>query len=101
MFVVLCAYEVKPESQERFERVYGPTGDWVSLFRRDAHYLRTALLRDLTRPHVYLTADYWHSRKAYGAFLHAGQAEYKRLDAECQDLTLRERRIGSYEEIGS
>jgi len=37
MFLVLWEFEVKPECEERFERVYGTGGDWDSLFRRDSH----------------------------------------------------------------
>jgi len=32
MFLVLWEFEVKPGSEQRFERVYGPGGDWDSLF---------------------------------------------------------------------
>src|SRR5882757_4144284 len=35
MFLVLWEFEVKPGCEKRFERVYGPGGDWDSLFRRD------------------------------------------------------------------
>ncbi len=101
MFVVLWEFEVKPGCEDRFERVYGPDGDWVSLFRRDAHHRRTHLFRDATRPRAYLTADYWDSQTAYEAFLHAQQTEYKRMDAECEGLTLNERRLGCYDEIHS
>ena len=46
MFLVLWEFEVKPGCEERFERVYGPGGDWDSLFRRDASHVRTELFRD-------------------------------------------------------
>jgi hypothetical protein len=32
MFLVLWEFEVKPECEERFERVYGTSGDWDSCF---------------------------------------------------------------------
>ena len=101
MFVVLWEFEVKSGYEERFEKVYGPGGNWASLFRRDAGHAGTHLFRDATKTRVYLTADYWHSRQAYEAFLRAQQAEYKKLDAECEGLTLSERHIGSYDEIGA
>ena len=99
MFVVLWEFEVKPGCEDRFERVYGPDGDWASLFRRDAQYLRTDLLRDLSRRGVYLTADYWRSRAAYQAFLSAHEAEYQLLDAANDKLTASERNIGVFEHI--
>jgi hypothetical protein len=63
MFLVLWEFEVKPGCEQRFERVYGPGGDWDSLFRRDPHHERTELFRDTVKPRVYLTADFWKSRK--------------------------------------
>jgi hypothetical protein len=81
MFLVLWEFEVKPECEERLERVYGAGGDWDSLFRRDAHHERTELFRHTDRPRIYLTADYWKSRKSYEEFLQARGAEYKKLDS--------------------
>jgi hypothetical protein len=69
MFLVLSEFEVKPGYEQRFERVYGPGGDWDSLFRRDSSHAATYLFRDTVRPRVYLTADYWLSRKSYEEFL--------------------------------
>jgi len=101
MFLVLWEFEVKPGCEERFERVYGPGGDWDSLFRRAADHQVTHLWRDAAEPRVYVTADYWLSRKSYEEFLQSHRAEYKELDAICEGLTLNERHIGSYEEIDS
>jgi hypothetical protein len=101
MFVVLWEYEVKPGCEKRFERVYGPGGHWDSLFRQDARHTGTHLFRDVTRPGVYLTADYWHSRSAYETFLAARGDEYKSLDAACEELTASERRLGWYEQVDS
>jgi heme-degrading monooxygenase HmoA len=101
MFVALWEFEVKPGCEERFERVYGPGGDWDSLFRRDANHAGTSLYHDVERPRVYLTADYWRSRESYEAFLQVHSAEYKSLDAAAGDLTTSERRIGLYEAVGS
>jgi hypothetical protein len=81
MFLVLWEFEVKPECEERFERVYGTGGDWDSLFRRYSHHERSQLFRDTDRPRIYLTADYWKSRKSYEEFLQARGAEYKKLDS--------------------
>ena len=101
MFVVLWEFEVKPGCEDRFERVYGPDGDWASLFRRDAHYVRTDLLRDLSRRGVYLTADYWRSRAGYEAFLAENHSEYQSLDAANEHLAATERKIGTFECIGN
>jgi hypothetical protein len=97
MFVVLWEFEVKPGCEERFERVYGPGGDWDSLFHRDPSHAGTFLFRDTTRPCMYLTMDYWLSRTSYEEFLRARTNEYKALDAASGDLTSVDRRLGSFE----
>lgn len=97
MFLVLWEFEVKPECAVRFEKVYGPGGDWDSLFRSDRNHAGTRLFRDVTRSGVYLTADYWLSRKAYEDFLTLRSSEYKALDAATENLTLSERAVGALE----
>jgi len=94
MFVALWEYEVKPGGEERFEKAYGPDGDWVRLFRSDTHYHETRLLRDSLRHGVYLTMDFWESREAYEVFLAGRRAEYAAIDARGGELTVTERRIG-------
>ena len=101
MFVTLWEYEVKPGCEEQFGKVYGAEGDWTKLFRKDRNYQETRLLRDVARPAIYLTLDFWGSRQAYERFLEVHAAEYKALDAEGEKLTLGERRIGWYEMVVS
>jgi heme-degrading monooxygenase HmoA len=97
MFVALWEYEVKPGDEERFEKAYGPDGDWVRLFRSDTHYHEMRLVRDTFRRGVYLTMDFWESRQAYEEFMAAHQAEYKALDSAGEELTSNERRLGWFE----
>jgi heme-degrading monooxygenase HmoA len=97
MFVALWEFEVKPGGEERFEKAYGPDGDWARLFRNDSNYRETRLLRDPLRPAIYLTLDFWSSRPAYEKFLADHGAEYKTLDDATEGLTSNERRIGWYE----
>lgn len=101
MFVTLWEFEVKPGCEESFEGVYGPDGDWARLFRSDSNYQETRLLRDATRGAIYLTIDFWNSRQAYKRFMETHAAEYKRLDAAAENLTLGERKIGWYEMVAS
>ncbi len=97
MFVALWEYEVKRGSEEKFEKVYGPAGEWARLFQKDLDYRETRLLRDVLRPEIYVTLDSWNSRSTYEEFMAANHAEYKRIDALGESLTIRERRIGWYE----
>jgi len=97
MFLVLWEFEVKPDDKERFVQVYGPGGDWDTLFRSDPNHVETRLFRDITRSNAYLTADYWRTRKAYEEFLAVRRSEYEALDAATENLTLSERHLGSLE----
>ncbi len=96
MFVTLWEFEVKPGSEELFERTYGPEGEWATLFRRDARYLATRLLHDVSATLVYVTMDSWESRSAYEEFREKFAAEYKELDGKCEAMTVSERHLGEY-----
>jgi heme-degrading monooxygenase HmoA len=97
LFVTLWEFEVKSGSKELFERTYGPDGEWVQLFRRDARYGGTRLLREVGAVQVYVTVDWWESRAAYEEFREKFAAGYKALDRKCEALTERERHLGEYE----
>jgi heme-degrading monooxygenase HmoA len=97
LFVTLWEFEVKSGSEELFERTYGADGAWAQLFRRDARYLGTRLLRDLGAVRVYVTMDSWESRAAHEEFRVKFAAEYAELDRECEELTVSEKHLGEYE----
>jgi heme-degrading monooxygenase HmoA len=99
MFLALWEYEVKPGYEKRFEKVYGPDGDWARLFRSDSHYHQTRLVRDSFRGGVYLTLDFWETRAAYEEFIAQHKKEYKAIDAIGEELTARERKLGWFESI--
>jgi heme-degrading monooxygenase HmoA len=99
MFVALWEFEVKPRCEERFEKLHGPAGDWAKLFQTDTNYQETRLLHDPARPTIYVTLDFWTSREAYKQFMDSHAAKYKKLDPAGEKLTLRERKIGWYEQV--
>ena len=99
MYVVIWEYEVRPEAQARFEAMYGPQGEWDALFRRYPGYIATELLRG-EDPHYYLSVDRWDSAQAYETFQRQAQADYARIDAIGDALTVAERRIGGYSDAG-
>jgi hypothetical protein len=98
MFLVLWECEVKPGSEQRFESVYGPSGDWARLFRSDPHYQKTRLLHDLSRPQMYRTLDIWQSKESYELFKPQNQEAYSGLDKTCEAFTVSERFLGSFEQ---
>jgi hypothetical protein len=100
MFVALWEYEVKLGCQERFEKTYGPDGEWARLFRGDSKYSETRLLRDVFKPTTYVTLDFWNSRQAYEGFMASHKLKYQNLDALGEELTIKEHRIGWYEHVG-
>jgi heme-degrading monooxygenase HmoA len=84
--------------ESEFERAYGPSGERALLFRRDAGYLGTELLRhsdDESRE--YLTLDRWASRAAYESFRARWSGEYRRLDRRLEELTEEEALVGAFE----
>lgn len=99
MFLALWEFEVKPGCEKRFLKVYGPEGDWATLFRRDANYQEIQVWHDPENPAIFLTLDFWTSRQAYEAFMATHASEYEELDAAGEGLTLRERKIGWFEKV--
>jgi len=97
MFVILWHFEVKPGNQQRFQKAYGSEGPWVQLFRRDAHFRGTQLLRDPSRDSCFFTVDLWDSETDYRAFLAAHQRDYQLLDSSLQALTRTEGHVLSFE----
>ena len=98
-YVSVWEYLVAPEHTDRFLEAYGPSGEWVRLFRRARGHLRTELLRDRSRPERFVTIDHWESREAWDAFRQACGREYEELDARCAALTTHEARIGELESL--
>jgi hypothetical protein len=97
MFVTPWEFEVKSGSEDLFERTYGPEGEWARLFRPDARYRGTRLLRDVGAVRVYVTMDSWKSREAYEKFREKFAAEYEELHRKCEGMTVRERNLGAHE----
>ena len=56
-FVYMWAYPIKAETTSDFERIYGPNGDWVQLFKKGEGYLGTELRRDVSNGLRYVTLD--------------------------------------------
>ena len=96
MFVVVWQFEVAEDKQAAFEAAYGSDGAWAQLFRSSPQYGGTELLRDAYVPLTYLTIDRWQSEDAFRAFRKEHDADYERLDRECDALTARETRIGAF-----
>ena len=96
MFVVVWKFEIAEDQVAGFEAAYGPDGTWAQLFRSSPDYQGTELLRDAYGSGSYLTIDRWTSEQAFRAFRKNHDAEYEKLDRQCDALTSRETRVGAY-----
>ena len=95
-YAYVWEFLVRPEKTPLFERLYGPDGDWVALFRCAHGYIDTLLLKDRGVANRYVTVDRWESEEAYERFRKAFAEEYQSLDERCQELTVQERSLGVY-----
>lgn len=98
----LIAWEFRPNvgAEQRFEEAYGPRGIWAQFFRQGEGFVGTELNRDLKDPGRYLTLDLWASKEAYERFRAEFGAEYKNMDARCEELTAHEAELGRFERLG-
>ena len=96
MFIVLWQFDIAEEKAAAFEAAYGSAGVWAKLFGSSAEYLGTELLHDAYVPGRYVTIDRWTSEEAFRAFRAQHDADYEKLDRECDALTASESRIGAF-----
>jgi heme-degrading monooxygenase HmoA len=88
----------RADKVKEFERHYASAGPWADLFRRNAGYHSTQLLRDAETERRYLTIDRWDSLASYRAMRERFAREHEELDRACEQFTESERRIGMFEE---
>jgi len=97
-YTYLWEFLVAPDRIEEFKHHYGPTGSWVTLFRRSPGYIETLLLQDSANPRRFITIDRWESLDAYQSFHSRFSREYAAIDEVCQHLTITEIPLGRYSE---
>lgn len=97
MYFYIWEYTVLPEYRENFERLYGPTGAWANLFRRDPAYLGTELLRDQSEPNRFITVDSWATEEAFMLFRENNRKQFDAIDAVGGVYTQRERCHGTFD----
>jgi heme-degrading monooxygenase HmoA len=96
-FAYVWEYEVDPAHLGDFEQLYGPSGDWVELFRLSAGYHRTELHRDRENPYRYVTIDYWESARAWQEWRALVEERFEELDRRGQELTVSETELGRFD----
>lgn len=96
VYVRICEFRAKPGLEKKFEKIYGPEGDWVQLFRKSTSFQHTELNCDVERKGRYVTVDYFVSEPAFAAFLKEFREEYDALDRRCEAVRASESPIGSF-----
>lgn len=97
MVYFIWEYVARPDRIEDFERHYSASGPWAELFRKNAGYNGTLLLRDAESARRYLTIDRWDSLASYTAMRERVAKEYEALDRTCEGFTEIERHVGVFE----
>ncbi len=95
-YIRIWEFRAKPGLEEEFERIYGPEGDWVRLFKKSRSFLRTELNCDIEMKGRYVTVDYFVSQPAYIEFLEKVREEYDALDRRCERVRAFEQPLGSF-----
>lgn len=98
-YMVMWEFQVQAEVRARFEEAYGTSGVWARLFGSGEGYVSTELIRDMERAGRYITMDFWVSREAFEKFRQENADRYHALDAECEELTENEKKIGEFERL--
>ncbi len=99
-FLIIWQFQVREGMEKRFEKIYGPHGDWVQFFVQANAYVTTELVH---RPNSrsYLTLDFWASETAYDAFRKQHRTEYTTIDLKCEGMTENEREIGRFVRVST
>ena len=100
-YLIIWEFRVRTGMEARFEKAYGPEGDWAHFFAQGEGYVRTELNHDLKDSQRYVTLDFWVSREAYENFRQQHASQYAALDQEFEKMTEKELEIGQFERVGS
>jgi len=98
MFIAIWKYVVDPQFLKAFEKLYGPLGGWVQLFKTGDGYLGTELMQLHGQPNVYLTIDKWESKDQYLNFYKLHQKLIDEIDQQGDTMTLSEEKLGCFEQ---
>ena len=98
-YLIIWEFRVRSGMEARFEKAYGPRGDWVRFFAQGEGCGRTELNHDLKDSRRYVTLDFWVSQDAYENFREQHASEYGALDQRFEELTESELEIGKFERV--
>lgn len=98
MFIVIWQYKIHETYREAFEELYGQNGKWVQLFKTAIEYKGTQLIKDVSTANHYVTIDKWESQEVYEKFLVDNKTKFDAIDADGENLTVSETKIGWFKD---
>lgn len=96
-FAYIWEYIVIEEFLSEFEKIYGPQGDWVQLFKKAKGYFATELHHDISNTNRFITIDYWNTKEDRDNFRKISSKEFSLLDEHCKRFTEQETFIGDFD----
>ena len=98
MYAIVWEFVVGSEKVGAFVAAYKSDGVWARLFAQADGYIGTELLRstDSGQAATFVTIDRWETVEDFTRFQERCDAEYRVLDTQLEDLTLRERKLGTF-----
>jgi quinol monooxygenase YgiN len=98
MVRIVWEFIARADKIQEFKDYYANSGPWAELFRKNAGYHGTLLLRDMQNPRRFLTIDRWESAGLHRAMRERFAHEYQELDRAGEILTESELHTGVFEE---
>jgi heme-degrading monooxygenase HmoA len=95
---IVWEFIARADRVQEFEHYYANSGPWAALFRKNAGYHGTLLLRDAETPRRYLTIDRWENVASHRAMRKRFAKEWEELDRAGEAFTESERHSGIFEE---
>lgn len=97
VFAYIWEYAVKENYRAEFEKIYGPEGDWVKLFRKAEGYIATDLHQDMSNPDRFITVDFWKTKEDRDKFRALFSEEFNTIDDRGENFTEDEKSLGEFD----
>ena len=96
MIGIAWQFDVRPGSEDEFERLFGANGEWTAVNRHSRSYLGSSFLRDQNRDGRYLLIEYWSEMLVYEQHKAYKSDELASLDARRDTLVVATEPLGIF-----
>jgi quinol monooxygenase YgiN len=93
---VVWQFDIRPESSDDFERLYGADGPWTKMSRRSRSFLGSSFLRAIGSENRYLLVEYWGEMMVYEKHLADLSEQVKALEEQRARLVERMETVGVF-----